>query len=412
MSQKPYDFVVFGATSFVGQILTRYLFQRYGAAGSVRWALAGRSMGKLEQVRGELGAAAAALPLLACDAADEAGLRSLCANTRAVVSTVGPYALYGSTLVKVCAESGTDYCDLTGEVQWIKRMLDVHEAAAKKSGARIVHCCGFDSIPSDLGVHFLQREAQRRLGATCSSVRLGVRKLKGEFSGGTVASLMNVMREAAKDPGLRKVLTNPYILCPGEGRDGVRQPNVQFTEHDAAMNSWLAPFVMAAINTRVVHRSHALLGRPYGHDFTYDESTMTGPGAGGRLRATAMASGMAAFMIGAALPPTRWLLERFVVPKPGEGPSPQAQEQGCFDSRLFGRTRDGRTIQVKVTGDRDPGYGSTAKMLGEAVACLAFDVPKSEKAGGFWTPATLFGDRLIERLTAHAGLDFAVVESR
>lgn len=412
MAQQTYDFVVFGSTSFVGQILTRYLFQRHGATGSVRWALAGRSQAKLEQVRAELGAGAAALPLITCDAGDEAGLRTLCTSTRAVVSTVGPYALYGSTLVKVCAETGTDYCDLTGEVQWIKRMLDAHEATAKKSGARIVHCCGFDSIPSDMGVHFLQQQAHQRFGTTCSSVRLGVRKLKGEFSGGTVASLMNVLREAASDPGLRKVLTNPYILCADEGKNGVRQPNVQFTDYDAGMNSWLAPFVMAAINTRIVHRSHALLGLPYGKDFTYDESTMTGAGFSGRLRATTMASAMGAFMVGAALSPTRWLLERFVVPKPGEGPSPQAQEQGCFDSRLFGRTRDGRSLHVKVTGDRDPGYGSTAKMLGEAVACLAFDVPKTAQGGGFWTPSTLLGDKLIQRLTTHAGLVFDVVEAR
>lgn len=411
MNQPAHDVVVFGATSFVGRILCHYLLERFGAGGELSWAAAGRSKARLEELRGELGPRAAKLPLVVADAADESALHAMAASTRVIVSTVGPYALYGEPLVKVCAETGTDYCDLTGEVQWIRRMIERHEAAARKSGARIVHCCGFDSIPSDLGVHFLQREAMRRFGQPCVSVKMRVRAMRGGFSGGTVASLMNVVKETAADPALRRELKDPYSLCPREGRPKTRQPGVKSAEFDADFKAWTAPFVMSAINTRIVQRSHALLGRPWGDGFTYDEAVMTGRGVKGRLAATGMSAGLAGFMVAGAVPPTRWLLERFVLPAPGEGPSPADQERGFFDLRFAGKTADGRSLRTKVTGDRDPGYGSTGKMLGEAAACLALDVGHREPPGGFWTPATIFGDRLVERLTRHAGLGFEVLDA-
>ncbi|HEX4871285.1 MAG TPA: saccharopine dehydrogenase NADP-binding domain-containing protein [Nevskiaceae bacterium] len=406
MSQPDFHVVVFGATSFVGQILSRYLLERHGVGGALRWALAGRSRAKLEQLKGELGRAAASLPLIEADASDEAALARLCGQTRVVISTVGPYALYGSPLVKVCAESGTDYVDLTGEVQWIRRMVLAHEARARETGARIIHCCGFDSIPSDLGVHVLQREAQQRFGAPCQRVKLRIKALRGGFSGGTVASLMNVLREVQADPGLRKVLGDPYAVCPDTKVKRPRQPEVRMAEYDPDLRSWIAPFVMAAINTRIVHRSNALKKLAYGADFTYDEATLTGPGLKGRAAALAMALGLGGFMVASAIGPTRRLLEKYVVPKPGEGPSPEAQRRGFFDIRIHGRTAKGETLTVKVTGDRDPGYGSTAKMLGEAGVCLALDISKKQLAGGFWTPATGFGDTLVARLTEHAGLSF------
>lgn len=409
MKQATHQIVVFGATSFVGQILARYLLDRHGVGGELNWAIAGRSQSKLEELRRSLGVGAAALPMLLADAADEGALQALCKSTRVVVSTVGPYALYGSPLVKVCAETGTDYCDLTGEVQWIRRMIDAHEATARASGARIVHCCGFDSIPSDLGVHFLQRQAQQQFGAPCSRVKLRIKKLRGSFSGGTVASLMNVMRELAKDPSLRKLMANPYAVCPASTAPRPKQPEVLFAEYDEEAKSWLAPFVMAGINTRIVHRSNALAGGAYGAEFLYDEAMMTGTGFKGRAAAVGVALGLGAFVLGAALPPSRWLLENYLVPKPGEGPSPQAQEQGHYDMRFYGSTGSGQRLRVKVTGDRDPGYGSTAKMLGEAAACLALEVTKKELGGGFWTPATAMGDRLITRLQAHAGLSFELL---
>ncbi len=366
MPRADLDVVVYGASSFVGKILCRYLLDRFGVNQSLRWAIAGRSKDKLEALRAELGKPAARLKLLLADAADESALRAICAKTRVVVSTVGPYALFGEPLVKVCAESGTDYCDLTGETQWIRRMLDRHEETAKASGARIVHCCGFDSIPSDLGVYFLQQQARARFGAPCVEVKMRVRTMRGGFSGGTAASLLNAVKEAAADPAVRKLMGNPYALCPpGQGLQ-VRQPNVGFAAYDEDFHSWMAPFVMAAINTRVVQRSNALAGAGCVPGFRYDEATLTGSGIRGRATAVAMAAGLGGFMLASAVAPTRWALQRFVLPAAGEGPSPAAQEKGRFDLRFFGRTASGQSLRCKVTGDRDPGYGSTAKMLGEA----------------------------------------------
>lgn len=410
MSETPLQIVVFGATSFVGQILSRYLFNRHGANGELRWAIAGRSHAKLAQLRASLGAGAESLPMIVADAADVAALESMCASTRVVVSTVGPYALYGSPLVGVCAHSGTDYCDLTGEVQWIRRMIDAHEATARASGARIVHCCGFDSVPSDLGVHFLQRESMRMHGQPCTRVKLRIKALRGGASGGTVASLMNVVREISADPEVRKLMVNPFAVCPDRGDGRPRQPEVRFAEFDPECGSWLGPFVMSGINTRIVHRSNALANDAYGHDFVYDEAMMTGAGTKGRMAAAGIALGLGGFVAAAMLPPTRWALERFVMPKPGEGPSPDAQAKGFYDFRFYGHTAAGNSVQVKVTGDRDPGYGSTAKILGEAAACLAQDISRKDCAGGIWTPATAMGDRLIERLRAHSGLTFTVLD--
>ena len=405
-----HDLIVFGATSFVGKILARHLLEQFGTHGDLAWAAAGRSLARLEELRASLGPQAARLPLVVADAGDEAALRKMCLGTKAVVSTVGPYALYGEPLVKVCAETGADYCDLTGEAQWIRRMLNRHEAAARQSGARIVHCCGFGSLPSDLGVHFLQREAIKRFGQPCPRVKMRVKAMRGGGSGGTVASIMNIVKEAAADPQLRKELANPYSLCPEGYAPPVRQPDVRFAEFDSDFQAWVAPFIMSAINTRIVQRTNALTRQVYGAGFRYDEAMLAGGGLRGRLTALGIAAGLAGFMAAGAIGPARRVLERFVLPAPGSGPSPEAQQQGFFDLRFLGRADDGRGIMVKVTGDRDAGYGSTAKMLAQAAAFLARDLPEADKPGGFWTPATLFGDRLIERLEAHAGITFTVLD--
>jgi short subunit dehydrogenase-like uncharacterized protein len=410
MKTPSHDLTVFGATSFVGQILTRYLAEQFGAHGRLKWAIAGRSEAKLAALRNSLGLAAGKLPVLVADAADDVALRQMCQDTRVVISTVGPYALYGEPLVKACAETGTDYCDLTGEVQWIRRMIHAYEPAARKSGARIVHCCGFDSIPSDLGVHFLQQRSRERFGEPCTEVKMRVKAARGGFSGGTAASMLNFIKEAAANPALRKEIANPYSICPEGYAPAVRQPNVKSAEYDEDFDAWVAPFVMSAVNTRIVQRSNALSKQAYGKDFRYDEAMLMGRGLKGRAAATGLTAGLAGFMLAGALPPTRWALERFVLPAPGEGPSGEDQRKGFYDLRFLGRTADGRTLRVKVTGDRDPGYGSTAKMLGQAGACLVLDLGESGRNGGFWTPATLFGDRLIERLVAHSGLTFAVLE--
>lgn len=414
MSTQAYDLVVFGATSFVGQILTRYLAEHTSdQAVPLRWAIAGRSATKLEAVKQSLGEAGLSLPIIVADAGDETQLRALCAQTRVVVSTVGPYALYGEPLVKVCAESGTDYCDLTGETQWIKRMINRYEAAAQRSGARIVHCCGFDSVPSDMGVYFLQQHAIRQWGQPATQIKMRVKVLKGGASGGTVASIVNVVREAVADPALRRELADPYSLCgPGHGFTA-RQHAVKSPEFDPDAQAWTAPFVMAAVNERVVHRSNALSGKAYGDQFMYDEGMLTGTGFKGRMTAAGMVAGLGLFMVGVVVKPTRVLLERFVLPKPGEGPSPEAQQAGRYDLRFVGRTAQGQIVRTKVTGDRDPGYGSTGKMLGQAALSLALDHVKDGakvgRGGGFWTPATMFDERYIERLTRHAGLRFELM---
>ncbi len=414
MSKPPYDIVVFGATSFVGQILSRYMTEQFNTghdcAGKLTWAMAGRSQTKLEKLRDSLGAAGNDMALIVANATNEAELRKMCAQTRVVISTVGPYALYGEALVEVCADTGTDYCDLTGETQWIKRMLERYEISAIQSGARIVHCCGFDSIPSDLGVFFLQQQSLLRFKQTCPQVKMRVKKMSGGASGGTIASMLNLTKEAAADPALRKQLANPYSICPPDHGFTARQRNVKAAEYDTDFHAWTGPFVMAAINTRVVHRSNALSDSSYGKAFHYDEALLTGSGLKGRLSALGIAGGMGGFMTAAAIPPTRWALEKFVLPKAGEGPSEEAQILGGYDLRFIGETADGNSLRVKVTGDRDPGYGSTAKMLGQAAACLALDIAKTDKPGGFWTPATIFEDCLIERLRAHAGLTFEVDE--
>lgn len=408
MSQTRFDVIVFGATSFVGQILCDYLFTRHGVGGGVKWAMAGRSPSKLESVRAALGELAAGIELMVADAADEEALRAMCAQTGVVISTVGPYALYGSPLVKTCVETGTDYVDLTGEAHWIHHMIKEHESRARKTGARLVHCCGFDSIPSDLGVHFHQKTAMEKFGEPATRIRMQVARIKGGASGGTVASILNIAREMASNPSLRKILANPYSLVPSS-QARVRQPNVNTPQRDAETGAWLGPFVMAAVNTRIVHRSNALQDYAWGVDFLYDESMRMGKGLKGGLFATAFTGGLAAFMVGAALPPSRWLMESYMLPKPGEGPSPEQQKNGMYDLRFYGTTASGNKLITKVTGDRDPGYGSTAKMLGEAAVCLVHDIARTDVAGGFWTPATALGDALLARLQQHAGLRFEVI---
>ena len=401
MADKKFDIIVYGATSFVGQIITRYMHTQF-ADGSIVWAIAGRSRTKLQQVSDTIGLSG--IEMIVADSADEGSLRQMCAQTKVVMSTVGPYALYGDVLVRVCATTGTDYCDLTGEPQWIRKMQLRHEADAVKSGARILHCCGFDSIPSDLGVHFLQRNALEQFGQTCDRITMRVANMKGGASGGTIASMINMVKEAVSDADLRLELKDPYSLCPPDHSFFVQQPDVKIA-YDNVYGGWIAPFVMAGINTRIVHRSNALSHNSYGAEFTYEEAVATGQGAKGKRMARATSWGVNALMIGLAVPPIRWLLESFVLPKPGEGPTEKAQLEGGFDIVFLGSTAQGENIRCRVTGDRDPGYGSTAKMLSQASACLAKDVPDTV-AGGFWTPATILGDRLIDRLKAHAGLTF------
>ncbi len=405
-SVRTYDVVVWGATGFVGKLICERLL---ATPSDLRWAMAARSSSKLDDLRAELGAGAQEIPVIVADASDPASLEKLVTSTKVVLSTVGPFAKYGSALVAACADHGTDYCDLAGEPQWIRRMIDAHQERAKSSGARIVPCCGFDSIPSDLGVLFLQNEARRRSGSPCSPVHMRVKAMKGGASGGTIASMLNLFEEARADKEVARILKDPYSLNPKGMRSGPRQPSGTSIGYDDDAGAWAAPFVMAGINTRVVQRSNALTDYSYGKEFLYDEMLLTGSGIGGCVGAAATGFGLGAFSVAASFAALRSLMDRWVLPQPGEGPNEQARETGFYDLRFFGMTRTGERLQAKVTGDRDPGYGSTAKMIAESAICLARDISPEEVGGGLWTPASAMGTKLIARLEATAGLTFEMI---
>jgi len=396
---RRFDLVVYGATGFAGRLVAEYLAERY-AGSDVRWAMAGRSRPKLEKIRSEIATrypAAAEVEVLVADSNDRSSLDALAAAAEVVCTTVGPYAIYGDALVAACVEQGTDYCDLTGEVQWIRRIIDRHEARAESTGARIVPCCGFDSIPSDLGVFALQEAMRERLGAPADEVKLFVAGAKGGFSGGTAASLANAMKEA-RDPAVRRILGHPYALNPEGEREGPDRADQTGAARDPITGRWTGPFVMASVNTRVVRRSNALLGYPYGRDFRYGEVVRFGRGPKAMASAVAFAAGFGAFVGAVALPPTRALLERFAFPKPGEGPSRESIDRGWFRIVLSGR-RDGREIATaEVVGKRDPGYGATACMLAESGLCLALQGKELSSPGGILTPAAAMGNALVARL--------------
>ena len=406
MNDREFDVVVMGASGFTGTLVAEYLLRQYGQDRDLKWAIAGRSESRLKALRERLGAAE--LPLIVCDSFDDEGLRQLAGRSRVVLTTVGPYALYGSQLVAACVDNGTHYCDLAGEAHWIRQMIDTHHERARETGARIVHCCGFDSVPMDMGVWYLQNTAKERFGAYCSRISLFVKATKGTASGGTLASMMNLIRESRKNRDVARVLVRPYSLNPEgerEGPDGRDQQNVRFRD-DAA--SWTAPFVMAGINTKVVRRSHALLGYRWGKAFRYDESVLTGRGFGGWLKGVSMTLALGALVLGASFSPTRYLLQRFILAKPGEGPDRDMQQSGFFNLMQIGVLPDGRQLRTRITGDQDPGYGSTSKMLGECAVCLAKDELSS--TGGVLTPSSAMAAPLLRRLTENAGLSFELLD--
>jgi len=406
-SQAPdreFDIIVWGATGFTGQLVAGYLASQYGFGGDLRWAIAGRSADKLRSVRDSLGDAAAGLNMITADSHDSAALDALAARTRVVLTTVGPYAMYGSELVAACVEAGTHYCDLAGEVQWIREMIDKHHDRAQQTGARIVNCCGFDSVPMDIGVWFLQETAKRQYGSYCESIELYVKATSGGASGGTIASLMNAIKASRKDRSVANILVHPYSLNPAGEREGPDRRDKQSVQYSDDTHSWTAPFVMATVNTKVVRRSHALLGFPYGREFRYGEAVLTGDGVAGWLKAASIVAGLGALMTAASFSATRSLLEKYVLPKPGEGPTPEQQKNGFFNLMQVGTLPDGTQLRTRITGDRDPGYGSTSKMLSECAVCLARD--ELQVGGGVLTPAAAMAAPLLERLQNNAGLTF------
>ncbi|WFU37868.1 saccharopine dehydrogenase NADP-binding domain-containing protein [Bradyrhizobium sp. CB82] len=390
MSSAKFDIVVYGATGFTGQLVAEYLAAHYKDDKALKWAMAGRSLDKLKAVRDAIGAPADT-PLIVADASDAASLKAMVSQTKSVITTVGPYQFYGENLLAACVAAGADYFDLCGEPVWMRQMIDKYGAAAKASGARIVFSCGYDSVPFELGTFFVQEEAKRVFGAPAARVKGRVRDMRGTLSGGTAASAKATFDAVAKDLSLVAILNDHFALTPGF--TGPKQPKGNRAVFEEDLRSWAAPFMMALINTRNVHRSNMLMGFPYGQDFVYDEMVLTGPGEKGEANAKRVMAANAEKTGPNA-------------PKPGEGPSKEEREKGLFNLLYVAIAPDGRQVRAGVTGDRDPGYGSTSKMISECAICLLRDAP--DVAAGFWTPGAAMQHKLIERLEAHAGLTFRV----
>ena len=383
-----FDFVVYGATGFTGKLVVEYLQAKYSDNNEINWAMAGRSLEKLNQVKKDLDVSDS-VTTLEVNSNDQASIEKMMEMTDCVLTTVGPYQLYGNEIVKLCAETGTDYVDLCGEPGWMHEVISKHSNMAKETGARIVFSCGFDSIPFDLGVLFLQNEVKKQTGRTSNKVRARVRVMEGEFSGGTAASFGATMASLKTNPELFNILGNPFSLS--EGFQGPQQENDSKPVFDEALGVWVAPFFMAPINTKNVHRSNMLQNHAYGKDFLYNEMWVAGPGEEGEQIAKMMAT---------ANP-----MSGDDVPKPGEGPSKESREAGNYDV-LFCADIEGSVISTSVTGDMDPGYGSTSKMIAESAICLVKD--SAELKGGIYTPASSMGSKLIKRLVDNAGLTFNV----
>ena len=387
-STKKFDFVVYGATGFTGKLVVEYLVSIYGGDQTISWAMAGRSIEKLQSVKDDIGVNAD-IELIQVDSNDISSIDNLMSQTRCILTTVGPYQLYGNHIIAACASSGTDYVDLCGEPGWMYEKISQHKEEAEKSGARIVFSCGFDSIPFDLGVLFAQNEVIKRYGKPSSNIRGRVRVMDGEFSGGTAASMGATMASLKEKPELFEVLINPFSLC--EGYKGPEQAADSKPIFDEKLDTWVAPFFMAPINTKNVHRSNALMNHSYGKDFCYNEMWVSGPGDEGKAVADAMAS----------VNP----MGGKDGPKPGEGPSRESRENGSYDV-LFCADIAEQSVHVSVKGDMDPGYGSTSKMITESAICLVKEC--EELVGGIYTPASSMGEKLIKRLEMSAGLTFKI----
>ena len=384
-NEKEFSLVVYGASGFTGRLVAEYLAAQYG--DNLKWAMAGRNEEKLKSVREEVGAGD--VPLIIADSDDDASIKSMVARADVVLSTTGPYQLYGEGLLKACAEAGTHYVDLCGEPGWMYDMIGKYQDTASNSGARLVFSCGFDSVPFDLGVQYVQKAAIDKWGKPAGRVRGRVRAMNGEFSGGTAASFKATVKSLETRPELFNVLIDPFCLA---GKAGSEQPADNKPYEDDVLGAWVAPFIMAAINTKNVHRSNALMDYAYGEDFLYDEMMVTGMGEEGKAVAEFVAK---------ASP-----LDGDNVPQPGEGPSKEKRESGNYDVLFLAEGADGSVLKASVKGDMDPGYGSTSKMIAESALCLVQDC--RGLSGGIYTPASAMGDKLITRLEANAGLTFSM----
>ncbi|MEP6651650.1 MAG: saccharopine dehydrogenase NADP-binding domain-containing protein [Lapillicoccus sp.] len=406
MSDREHDLIVLGATGFVGRLLAAYLARQ--APAGLRVALAGRSRERLEQVRASLPVAANGWPLVVCDATVPEQVAALARSTRVVVTTVGPYARYGLPLVRACAEAGTHYGDLTGETLFVRDAIDAAHDTAVSTGARVVTACGFDSIPSDLGVHLLHGEADRLELGGLGDTTLLVTRLSGGFSGGTVDSMRSQIEALQADPSRRRVVFDPFALSTDRASEPDRsgQRDAMYVFRDETTGRWTAPWLMASFNSRIVRRSDSLLGHPYGSRFRYREAVGFGRGNRARLEAYGLAVALGTAYAAMANPLTRSLADR-VLPSPGEGPGEQARDEGYFRVELRTTTEQGRRLLAVVSAQGDPGYAATAVMLGESALCLALDQDRLSSGGGVLTPAVAMGDVLVERLRI-AGMTLTV----
>jgi short subunit dehydrogenase-like uncharacterized protein len=394
---RSYDVVVYGASGFVGRLLAGYLAGH--APEGTRIALAGRSRGRCAAVRDELPAAARDWDVLEADAADVASLDALAVRTRVLATTVGPYARYGMPVVEACARAGTHYADLTGEVLFVRDAIDRVDALARETGARIVHACGYDSIPSDLSTFLLAERARADGAGGLTDVRL-VASLRGGFSGGTIDSARAQMEALRRDPARRKVVTDPFALSPDRSAEpSTRQPRDAGPPARLPDGRWTAPFVMAPFNTRIVRRSNALQDWAYGRGLRYGEVMGAGRGPAGAATAVGLTAGLAGALAAMAFGPTRALLDR-VLPAPGTGPDEEARAKGWFRMVVDATTESGRRYRATAAGSGDPGYAATAVMLGESALALALDGDRLPARAGSLTPATAMGDVLVDRLRA------------
>ena len=399
---KEFDIIIWGATGFTGRLVAEYIFKNYSSE-KLNWAIAGRDKKKLINVRDEI--ADENIPIIIADSFDEVSLTKMTQKTKVICSTVGPYSKYGSLLVKSCIKTNTHYCDLAGEAQWIRKIVDTYHQEAKNQKTRIVNSCGFDSIPSDIGVYFIHKNLPD-INIKLDKISMRVSGFKGSLSGGTYASMNNIITEASKDSLIRKILTNPYGLNPEGQRSGPDKRDLNKVKYDEDSKSWIAPFMMAGINTKIVRRSNALSNYSYGKNFTYDESVMTGDGFRGRIRA--IISVLPLIFLSAKPGSLLKRIFNFFTPKPGQGPNENERENGYYSMRFYIRYNDKSRALVRVTGDRDPGYGSTSKMLAESAICLSKDSLKDTY--GVITPSIAMGDQILDRLQAKAGLTFKFIE--
>lgn len=405
VASRPHDVVVFGATGFTGRLVAACLQAWQQRDPRLRWAIAGRQPARLAALRSALDTSRT-LPILCADASDPASLARLAQQTRVLISTVGPYERHGEPLVMACAEAGTDYVDLCGEPLWMARMIPLLEPRARASGARIVFSCGFDSVPFDLGVVHLQHAMQQRLGAVAAEIRAQVRWMRGQMSGGTVASALATYASIATDAALAARMADPFALVPQPPQ--APQPDITAAAWDDWSEGWTGPFLMAPINVKNVHRTHALRGFPWGPAFRYSERQWTGHGVRGAWRAHWLARQSRWTDALLASGAVRGALQRWVLPRPGDGPDEAAREGGGYELWMTGETADGRRLRSRVIGQGDPGYASTSRMVTEAALGLLRDVPRAATPGGVWTPGAALGLALQRRLQAHAGLRFEV----